>query len=117
LDDQAETILMRLLRGAGIAGVGGMRASLARDGVRYLRCWLDVPRADILASAREVAPTLGVALADDPSNQDTHYARGHLRAQVLPALAGHWPGYRAALARFGRLAREADAVLAEVAAE
>lgn len=116
-DDQAETILMRLLRGAGVGGVGGMRAHLARDGVHYLRCWLDVPRADILAGARGLASALGVLLADDPSNLDPRYARGHLRAQVLPALAAHWPGYRATLARFGRLAREADAILAEVAAE
>ncbi|GAA5233457.1 tRNA lysidine(34) synthetase TilS [Verticiella sediminum] len=116
-DDQAETVLMRLLRGAGPAGMVGMRAELERDGVRYLRCWLEVPRAQIVAQLAAVSEALGVAPAADPTNHDARYARGHLRTRVLPAIAEHWPGYRETLVRHSRLAREAAEILAEVAAE
>ncbi len=115
LDDQAETVLLRLLRGAGPEGMGAMAASTERGGVTYLRPWLDIERARIAAVAQSLAGELGLALADDPTNMDARYARGALRSRVLPAIAGHWPGYRATLSRYARLASNAAEVLAEVA--
>lgn len=115
LDDQAETVLLRLLRGAGPEGMGAMAASTVRDGITYLRPWLGVQRTEILAAARQFAADSGLTLADDPTNLDPRYARGVLRSQIIPAIAGHWPGYRHTLSRFARLAASNAAVLAEVA--
>lgn len=115
LDDQAETVMLRLLRGAGPDGMGAMAAGMQRDGITYLRPWLDIERARIVEQAQSLAADLGLALVDDPSNRDPRYARGVLRTQVFPAIAGHWPGYRHTLSRFARLSSHAADVLAEVA--
>jgi len=115
-DDQVETLLHRLLRGSGVEGMGGMQASVEHDGTRFLRPWLGLPRATLIGSAQAWAAHHGIALADDPSNLDTKYARGALRRDVLPAMAAHWPGYRATLSRFAQHAQTAAAVLQEVAA-
>lgn len=114
-DDQVETVLHRLLRGSGIDGVRGMRSDFEVEGAWFLRPWLALPRASLAAHAQAWATRHGIALADDPSNLDTHYARGALRRDVLPAMAQHWPGYRATLTRFARQADAAAAVLREVA--
>lgn len=115
LDDQVETVMLRLLRGAGPDGMGAMAASLQRDGITYLRPWLEIERARIVEQAQALAADLGLDLVDDPSNRDSRYARGILRTQVFPAIAGHWPGYRHTLSRFARLSGHAADVLAEVA--
>lgn len=115
LDDQAETVLLRLLRGAGPEGMGAMTVRVEREGIDYLRPWLDIERARILPVARELAAELGLELVNDPSNLDARHARGVLRKLVLPAIASHWPGYRATLSRFARLSSHAASVLAEVA--
>lgn len=114
-DDVAETVLHRLLRGSGIDGVRGMPASVDRHGTRFLRPWLALPRASIRVHAQAWAARHGIALVDDPSNLDTRYARGALRRDVLPAIAAHWPAYRATLTRFARQADAAAEVLREVA--
>jgi tRNA(Ile)-lysidine synthase len=115
LDDQAETVLLRLLRGAGPDGMGAMAVCTERDGLRYIRPWLGVPRSRILAFMQAYSAQTGFAAVQDPSNLDARHARGVLRAQVLPAIEGHWPGYRTTLERFARLSSEASAVLREVA--
>jgi len=115
LDDQAETVMLRLLRGAGPDGMGAMAASVQRDGVTYLRPWLDIERVHIVEQATALAADMGISLVDDPSNRDARYARGVLRTRVFPAIAGLWPGYRQTLSRFARLSGDAAAVLAEVA--
>jgi tRNA(Ile)-lysidine synthase len=115
-DDQVETILHRLLRGSGVEGMRGMQASVDTEGARFLRPWLGLPRAVLIGSAQAWAAHHGIALADDPSNLDARYARGALRRGVLPAIAAHWPGYRATLTRFAQHAQTAAAVLLEVAA-
>lgn len=115
-DDVAETVLHRLLRGSGVDGVRGMRASFERHGASFLRPWLALPRAPLLAQTQAWAAHHGIALADDPTNLDARYARGALRRDVLPAIAVHWPGYRATLTRFARQAESATEVLREVAA-
>nr|MBF0682202.1 tRNA lysidine(34) synthetase TilS [Pseudomonas sp.] len=96
-------------------GMGAMAASMQRDGLTYLRPWLEFERARIAEQALALAAELGLTLVDDPSNLDTQYARGALRTQVFPAIAGHWPGYRQTLSRFARLSGQAAEVLAEVA--
>ncbi|GAC1335029.1 MAG: tRNA lysidine(34) synthetase TilS [Bradyrhizobium sp.] len=81
-DDQAETLLMRLLRGSGIAGLGAMARESGRDGVVLARPFLDVSKAQLIA-------TLGRAklgFADDPTNRDLNFTRPRLRA-LMPALA------------------------------
>jgi tRNA(Ile)-lysidine synthase len=81
-DDQAETLLMRLLRGSGIAGLAAMARESGRDGVVLARPFLDVSKARLIA-------TLGRAklgFADDPTNRDLNFTRPRLRA-LMPALA------------------------------
>ncbi|MCK9512918.1 MAG: tRNA lysidine(34) synthetase TilS [Pigmentiphaga sp.] len=118
LDDQAETVLMRLLRGAGFDGMAGMRphAVWEQASIEAWRPWLSVARHEILPAAQALAAAHGITLADDPSNLDPSLARGLLRASVLPALATHWPGYRQTLARHADQAAEVADWLAQQAA-
>jgi tRNA(Ile)-lysidine synthase len=80
-DDQAETVLLRLLRGSGPDGLGGI-PERSPDG-RILRPLLGVPRAEVLAFARG----RGLAWREDASNRDDGYARNRLRRHWLPGLA------------------------------
>jgi tRNA(Ile)-lysidine synthase len=79
-DDQAETVLLRLLRGTGPAGLGGI-APRSDDGV-VVRPLLGVSRAEVLA----YAAARGLDWREDPSNADPHYARSRLRHAWLPGL-------------------------------
>jgi tRNA(Ile)-lysidine synthase len=117
-DDQAETLLLRLLRGAGATGLGGMRPRSA-DVVRPL---LAVSRQEVLAHLRE----RGLAWREDPSNADTVHRRNRVRHELLPYLEERFnPGIRAALARTAsvladeaaHLRVEAEALLARIARE
>lgn len=103
-DDQAETVLGNLLRGAGTAGLGGMPA---RSG-RLLRPLLDVTRAQV----REVAADLRLPFADDPDNVAAHRRRSRLRTETIPYLEERFnPAVRQALLRTGRIAAEDDRAL------
>ena len=86
-DDQAETVLLKLLRGAGPEGLGGMRERRPLGRGRLWRPLLDLPRAALRAYARAHA----LACIDDPPNADRRLARNYLRHEILPRLAGHWP--------------------------
>ncbi|MCO5130685.1 MAG: tRNA lysidine(34) synthetase TilS [Xanthobacteraceae bacterium] len=99
-DDQAETFLMRMARGSGMAGLGAMARRSPREGAVIVRPLLDVPKARLLATLDKV----GIAFVLDPTNQDARYTRPRLRA-LMPSLAAE--GCDAAnLARLaGRLAR------------
>ena len=110
--DQAETLLLQALRGAGPAGLAAMPVSVERDGLVWARPWLDQPRAAIDAYVRghRLRPL------EDPSNQDPALARNRLRLQVWPALEAAFSGAEAALAGAARRAHEADTALAELAA-
>lgn len=114
-DDQAETVLLQLLRGSGLPGVAGMAAEVpdALTGVPLLRPWLGVTRASLGAYAQ----THALAWIEDSSNQDVRYLRNALRHDVLPAVARHVPGYRDTLARFARHAQQAQGLLDELAAQ
>jgi len=99
-DDQAETLVMRLLRGSGIAGLSAMARESERGGVRLARPFLDVPKSRLIATLRKA----NLAFADDPTNSDVSFTRPRIRA-VLPALAAEGGDSRT-LARLAlRLAR------------
>ena len=105
-DDQAETVLGNLLRGAGATGLGGIPE---RRG-RWLRPLLDVPRA----VTRAAAVAAGLPFVDDPSNLDVGLRRNRLRHETLPALEDAYnPSLRDALARTARFATADDALIAQ----
>ena len=113
LHDQAETVLLQALRGAGPAGLAAMPRVVERDGLTWARPWIARTGAEIDA----YVASLAVDVATDPSNADPRFARSRLRAQVMPALRESFPEADAALAAVARRAGEARAVLDEVAAE
>ncbi len=82
LDDQAETVLLRLARGSGLTGLGAMARATERGGLTLLRPLLHVPKARLVATLEAT----GIAFAEDPSNRDPRFARPRLRA-LMPALA------------------------------
>ncbi|ALM86995.1 tRNA lysidine(34) synthetase TilS [Bordetella sp. N] len=115
-DDQAETVLLRLLRGAGPEGLAAMAASSVRDGMTYLRPWLGVPRARILDAGAAYAAASGWAAVHDPSNVDQRYTRAAVRTLLAPVLNERWPGWQAIVARHARQAADSAEILTEVAA-
>lgn len=102
-DDQAETVLINLLRGTGPAGLEGM----TRRRGRYVRPLLDVSRHAIAAYAEE----RGLAWREDPSNASERYLRSRVRHELLPLLEDLRPGATVAVARSATLAAEQGAVL------
>lgn len=108
-DDQAETVLLALARGAGPRGLSGMPA---RRGV-FRRPLLDVARAD----TRKACAALGLAPWEDPHNTDPAYARSRVRASVLPVLVeALGPGVLGNLARTAALVAADNAALDELSA-
>lgn len=112
-DDQAETLLLQLLRGAGPKGLAAMAELGRRPGWRaaHLRPLLGVARAALLAYARDH----GLAWVEDDSNVDTRYRRNALRREVMPRLAEHFPGSGATIARAATLQAEAAELLDDLA--
>ncbi|MBL8394794.1 MAG: tRNA lysidine(34) synthetase TilS [Candidatus Accumulibacter sp.] len=111
-DDQAETVLFRLLRGAGVDGAAGMRAERPQPaGARLIRPLLDLPRSALAAYAAEHA----LVWIEDTSNHDCRYRRNHLRQEVLPRIAEQFPGADQVLARAARHFAEAALLLDELA--
>ena len=106
-DDQAETVLMRALRGAGPDGLAAMAVSTRFAAGRLWRPLLDVPRTALLEHAR----SHGLTWIDDPSNEDTALDRNFLRRQVMPLLRQRWPHADTALARVATLAADAVELL------
>lgn len=106
-DDQAETVLLQLLRGAGPAGLAGMPASAPLGAGRLLRPFLDVPHRTLQDHAR----AQGLNWIDDPSNADLRYDRNFLRHRVMPLLRQRWPACARTLARSARHCGETVALL------
>ena len=112
-DDQAETVLLALSRGAGLPGLAAMPARWRRGGLVYARPLLDVPAPAIRAWLR----ARGEDWVEDPSNADERYTRNRIRARLLPVLQELFPAFRATFARSAAHAAQAQDILAEVAAQ
>lgn len=110
-DDQAETILFRLCRGSGVAGLAGMSAISSREGVKLLRPLLSVPKAAL----ETLCVAAGHPFLRDPSNENPNFARARLRA--LGATLAEQGLDRGALLRLGRRAARAEAALAQYTAQ
>lgn len=111
-DDQAETILFRMLRGSGVRGLAGMPGERPLGGGSLVRPWLDVPRTRLEALATE----LGLKWVEDPSNTDTRHDRNYLRQQVIPRLQERWPNLERRLRATGRACQESAALASRLAA-
>jgi tRNA(Ile)-lysidine synthase len=94
-DDQAETLLLQLFRGAGPRGLAAMPAESPLGRGRLLRPLLRVSREAIVSYARQ----RGLRWIEDPSNNDTRYDRNLLRQRIMPRLTQHWPGLTTVLSR------------------
>ncbi|HEV7877952.1 tRNA lysidine(34) synthetase TilS [Bradyrhizobium sp.] len=99
-DDQAETVLMRMARGSGIAGLAAMARQSQRDGVVLARPLLQIPKARLVATLEKA----GIGFAEDPTNRDTSLTRPRLRA-LMPALAAEGFDARNLTRLASRLAR------------
>jgi tRNA(Ile)-lysidine synthase len=104
-DDQAETLLMRLLRGSGISGLGAMARESERDGVLLARPFLHVSKSQLVATLKKAK----IGFADDPTNRDTSFTRPRLRA-IMPVLAAEGGDARNLARLASRLARANQAV-------
>lgn len=104
-DDQAETLLMRLLRGSGLAGLSAMASLTERDGIVLARPLLDVPKSQLIATLKRAK----LGFADDPTNRDSAFTRPRLRA-LLPQLAAEGGDARTLVRLAARLARANAAV-------
>jgi tRNA(Ile)-lysidine synthase len=112
-DDQAETLLLALSRGAGLPGLASMPACWERDGISYQRPLLGV-RSDHI---RTWLAQRGVAYVTDPTNADERYTRNRIRARVLPVLDAAFPQFRETFARSAAHAAQAQFLLTEVAVQ
>lgn len=126
-EDQAETVLLHLLRGGGVHGASGMGerslspvAGRAPNDISQEECpaqaWLWRPLlSESRAGIDSYVAELGLEPLEDPSNQDLSLRRNVLRRNILPRLEAEFPGAAAALARFGRLAAAEDCLLDDLA--
>ncbi len=112
LDDQAETFLLRSLRGAGPRGLSSMPLQRPLGKAMLFRPLLTTPRDQLEAYAERE----GLAWVDDESNQSEQFDRNFLRHKVLPEIASRWPSYRESWQRSAQLSAEADVLLDELAA-
>ena len=118
-DDQVETLLLALSRGAGLPGLAAMPAAWQRDGVQYYRPLLQVTAAEIrrwLAAQTEFGEG-GVPFVEDPTNTDESFTRNRIRAKLLPALYAAFPQFRDTFARSSTHAAQAQLLLNEIAVE
>src|SRR6202166_1258528 len=104
-DDQAETLLMRMLRGSGIAGLAAMARESERDGLLLARPLLEVPKSRLVATLKKAR----IGFADDPTNRDVRFTRPRLRT-LMPALAAEGGDARNLARLAARLARANAAV-------
>nr|WP_233171978.1 tRNA lysidine(34) synthetase TilS [Dyella sp. ASV21] len=106
-DDQAETVLLKLLRGAGPDGLGGMRAQRPLGRGALWRPLLDLSRQQL----RSYVEQHGLPCIDDPSNADSRLSRNFLRHDILPRLSQHWPHAVESIVHAAGLSRAAADVL------
>jgi len=118
-DDQAETVLLQLLRGSGASGLSGMDSAnrapglLGDDTLVMARPLLALARSEL----EEYAKAQGIAWVEDESNADPRFARNALRHQVMPVLAQAFPGFQHRVARSSLHVQSAQRLLDELATE
>ncbi len=112
-DDQAETLLLQLLRGAGPHGLAAMPTAALFGSGAHVRPLLDFSRAQLVEYAREH----DLRWIEDPSNFQVHYDRNHLRHQVWPSMTARWPAAARTLTRAAAHQAEAAQLLDDLAAE
>lgn len=112
-DDQVETILLALSRGAGLRGLSAMPATWRRGAIAYARPLLEVPGAAI----RVWLKIRGQSWVEDPTNASEQYTRNRIRARLLPVIEAAFPQFRTTFARSAAHAAQAQQVLDEVAAQ
>jgi tRNA(Ile)-lysidine synthase len=110
-DDQLETVLLALMRGAGVRGLSGMPRCAPAGAGWHQRPLLDHSRADLESWARE----RGLSWIEDPTNREPRYRRSYLRHEVLPALRATWPGAASVASRSAAHLAEAGELLDELA--
>lgn len=115
-DDQAETVLLQLMRGAGVAGLSGMAGvqhnhALLGQGVVLGRPLLGLSRTAL----EQVATEAGLAFVTDESNEDRRYRRNALRHDIMPVMDRHFPGFAELVARSASHAQSSQALLHELA--
>ena len=112
-DDQAETVLLNLLRGSGLAGLSAMpmQADVTQHGFQLVRPWLDQP----VALLAEYVTMHQLRHIEDESNFDTRFTRNKIRHEIMPILAEHFAGYDLLLVRAARHAAQAQRLLDELA--
>jgi tRNA(Ile)-lysidine synthase len=110
--DQAETFLLQAMRGAGVAGLGGMPRAALRGGIEWIRPWLHQPTAAI----DNYVHRHRLRWVEDDSNTDDRFARNRLRAHVMPALQAAFPSVDEALVKSAAWASQALECLDELAA-
>lgn len=110
-DDQAETLLLNLLRGSGPAGIAGIGVKQPFAGAELVRPLLRVSGQDL----RDYASAHGLEWIEDPSNLDTRFDRNYLRKELIPRLAKRWEGLATRLGRSAALAGETNELLQALA--
>ena len=110
-DDQVETLLLALSRGAGVAGLAAMPARWERAGVAWHRPLLQVAAGDI----RRWLCAQGQSWVEDPTNTDERFTRNRIRAQLLPVLDAAFPAFRDTFARSAANAAQAAELLDDLA--
>lgn len=110
-DDQAETLMLALSRGAGLPGLAAMAERFERHGVVFGRPLLALPSQAL----RDWLMAEGHPFVDDPTNTDPRYTRNRIRAQLLPIWEACFPGFRPMLARSARHAAQAQTLLDDLA--
>ncbi len=110
-DDQAESLMLALSRGAGLPGLSGMGASFERNGMRFARPLLHLSAATL----RAYVEVSGTGLVDDPSNSDHRFTRNRIRGVLMPAWERCFPGFRDRLLRSMGHAAQAQRLLDELA--
>ena len=111
-EDQAETLLLNLLRGSGPAGLAGIASIRRFAGAWLARPLLSFSRSDL----RDYAIRHELSWIDDPSNEDRAFDRNFLRHEVLPTIESRWPGAAGRLYRSSMLASDAASLLQDLAA-
>lgn len=110
-EDQMETVLLQLFRGAGVRGLSGMPLSAVFGAGEMLRPFLDVSKNEIICYAEENK----LQWIEDPSNKSDKFDRNYLRNQIIPQLKDRWPALDKTIARSARHCAKSESISQELA--